>query len=59
MDFDSFDQLLYEFPFRNADELVEMVRVLPVYCIIATVTMLVLVMTLVLEYKFVCFYFLY
>ena len=42
-----------DFPFRNVDELVEMVNVHPVYYIIATVTMLVLIMTLLLEYEFV------
>jgi hypothetical protein len=43
----------YDFPFRNVDELVEMVNVHPVYYIIATVTMLVLITTLLLEYEFV------
>jgi len=43
----------YDFPFRNVDGLVEMVNVHPVYYIIATVTMLVLITTLLLEYEFV------
>jgi len=36
------------FPFRNVAELVEMVNVHPVYYIIATVTMLVSITTLLL-----------
>lgn len=48
--FGSFGLHVHNFPFRNVDELVEMVNVHPAYYIIAIVIMLVLIMTLLLEY---------
>lgn len=47
--FGSFGLHVHNFPFRNVDELVEMVNVHPAYYIIAIVIMLVLIMTLYLN----------